>query len=45
MRTKEYFAKILDAFGNSAGLCMCFYDEVPLSGALFIDYADTVSYV
>lgn len=45
MRTKEYFAKILDAFGDSAGLCMCCYDEVPLSGALFIDYADTVSYV
>lgn len=45
MRTKEYFARILDAFGDSAGLCMCCYDEVPLSGALYIDYADTVSYV
>ena len=45
MRTKEYFGKILKAFGGRAGLCMCYHEGIALSGALYIDYADTVSYV
>lgn len=45
MRTKEYFEKILRAFNGSSGLCMCYHNGVALSGALYIDFADTVSYV
>ncbi len=44
-RSTEYFARILDAFEGKAKLCMCYLDGVPLSGALMIDYAKTVSYV
>lgn len=45
MRTKEYFRRILRSFNGKAKLCMCNYYGIPLSGALFIDYAGTVSYV
>lgn len=45
MRSKEYFEKIIRSFDGKAKLCMCYYNGIPLSGALFIDYAKTVSYV
>ncbi len=45
IRTKEYFARLIKSFKGNAKLCMCYYKNTPLSGALFIDYAKTVSYV
>lgn len=45
MRTKDYFGRLLKCFGTKAKLCMCYLGDVPLSGALCIDYAKTVSYV
>ncbi len=45
MRTAEYFEKILKSFEGRARLCMCYFEGKPLSGALMIDYGDTVSYV
>lgn len=44
-RSKEYFERLLKAFDGKARLCMCYYGDTPLSGALFIDYAKTISYV
>lgn len=44
-RSKEYFAKILNAFDGNAGLCICYLGSTPLSGALYINYAGTTSYV
>lgn len=45
VRSKEYFERILAAFGDSAKLCMCYLGDSPLSGALLINYAGTASYV
>lgn len=45
MRSKEYFSRILKSFDGKAKLCMCYYNDIPLSGALLIYYAKTVSYV
>lgn len=45
MRTKEYFRGVLKSFNGKAKLCMCYLGDFPLSGALMIDYAGTVSYV
>lgn len=45
MRSREYFKKILRSFPKNSGLCMCSLDGCPLSGALFINYAGTMSYV
>lgn len=45
MRTKEYFRGILRSFGGKARLCMCYLGDFPLSGALCIEYAGTMSYV
>lgn len=44
-RSMEYFARILNAFNENAGLCMCYHDGVPLSGALYIEYGGVMSYV
>lgn len=45
IRTKDYFLQILKAFNGKAKLCMCYLDDTALSGALFINYAGTTSYV
>lgn len=44
-RSKEYFERMLGSFHGKAKLCMCYMGEVPLSGALMIDYGKTTSYV
>ena len=45
IRNKEYFARILKSFNSRARLCMCYLGDMPLSGALMIEYAHTVTYV
>lgn len=45
IRSKEYFAGFLKAFGNNAKLCLCCLDDKILSGALAVNYAGTLSYV
>ena len=44
-RSKEYFVRLLTSFKGNAKLCMCYLGDIPLSGALMIDYAGTTSYV
>lgn len=45
MRGKEYFRTLLRSFPENSGLCMCYLGNTPLSGALYINYAGTMSYV
>lgn len=45
IRSKEYFERMIKSFHGKAKLCMCYLDDVALSGALMIDYAGTTSYV
>ena len=44
-RSREYFAGLLRSFRGQARLCMTYLDGEPLSGALCIEYAGTMSYV
>lgn len=46
IRSKEYYKKLLDAFGDDARLYICYApDGTPLSGAVVVRYGDRVSYV
>ena len=46
IRSKEYFARMLEAFGENARLYMCVApDGEAISGALTVRFADRVSYV
>lgn len=45
IRPKEYYEKFVKAFEGDAKFCMCYKDGVPLSGALCVNYAGTMSYV
>lgn len=45
IRSKEYFLNILKQFKQNAQLCICYLNNIPLSGALIFNYAKTVSYV
>lgn len=46
IRSKEYYKKILVAFGEDARLYMCYSPQgMPLSGAIAVRYGDRVSYV
>lgn len=46
IRSKEYYMKLLAAFGEDARLYMCYSPQgVPLSGAVAVRYGDRVSYV
>ncbi len=46
IRSKEYFANMMDALGEHARLYMCYApDGEPISGALDINYAKRVSYL
>ena len=44
-RDRVYFSRLLRSFGTRAGLCMCYLDGEPLSGALWIEYAGRMSYL
>lgn len=44
-RSMEYFEKIMDAFGEHCRLYMCYKDDIPLSGAIAINYGGKVAYV
>ncbi len=45
IRSKEYFERILTEMGSMAKLCMCYYEEKPVSGALIVNYGGTMSYL
>jgi len=45
IRSKDYFARILQKMGNKARLCMCYYNDKPISGALIVNYGGTMSYL
>ena len=46
IRSKEYYRKLLAAFGKNARLYMCYFPQgIPLSGAIAVCYGDRVSYV
>ncbi len=45
IRSREYFEKIMDAFGDNCRLYMCYKDDIPLSGAIAINYGGKVAYV
>lgn len=45
MRSEAYFRGLLRAMEGHAGLCMTYLGDEPLSGALYIEYAGTMSYV
>lgn len=46
IRSKEYYRKLLTAFGENARLYMCYSPQgMPLSGAISVRYGDRVSYV
>lgn len=45
IRSREYFAKMLDCLGEHCRLYMCYYDGVPVSGAIAVQYAGKSCYV
>lgn len=45
IRTKEYYSRFLKCFDGKAKLCMCYLDDIAISGALITNYAGTVSYI
>ncbi len=45
IRSREYFGRILMKLGDKARLCMCYYEGEPVSGALIVNYGDTMSYL
>lgn len=45
IRSKEYFERVMDAFGDNCRLFMCYKDSTPLSGALTVQYAGKTCYV
>lgn len=45
IRSREYFEKIMDAFGENCRLYMCYKDDIPLSGAVAINYGGKTAYV
>ena len=46
IRSKDYYKKLLAAFGKNARLYMCYSPQgMPLSGAIAVCYGDRVSYV
>lgn len=44
-RSKEYYAKMLDAFGEDMRLYLCYYQGIPLSGAMCCRYAGKTNYI
>ncbi len=45
IRSKEYFAKIINCMGENCRLYMCYYNNIALSGAITINYGGRVSYL
>lgn len=45
IRSKAYFKRIMDSFGDKCRLYMCCYRDIPLSGAIAINYGGRVSYL
>ncbi|MBQ9936359.1 MAG: peptidoglycan bridge formation glycyltransferase FemA/FemB family protein [Lachnospiraceae bacterium] len=45
IRSKEYYARLIRKLGNKAKLCMCYYEGMPVSGALIINYGGRMSYL
>ena len=44
-RSKAYYAKMLDAFGEDMRLYLCYYEGIPLSGAMCCRYAGKTNYI
>lgn len=44
-RSKKYFEKIMKELGKQCRLYMCYYQDIPLSGAVAINYGGRVSYL
>lgn len=44
LRSAEYFAKILDCFGNKARLYLAYYQGEPIAGAISVLWGDKVWY-
>lgn len=45
IRSKEYFRRMITELGEHCRLYMCYYDDVPLSGAVSVQYAGKTCYV
>lgn len=45
IRPKNYFAKMLNAFGDNCRLYMAYYEDKPLCGGVAVQYAGTTSHV
>jgi lipid II:glycine glycyltransferase (peptidoglycan interpeptide bridge formation enzyme) len=45
IRSKTYFANMLNAFGEHARLYMAYYEGIPIAGTLAIHYGDKVWYL
>ncbi len=45
IRSKEYIKSILDEFNDNAKLIVCYYNNMPLCGAVVIHSASTTSYL
>lgn len=44
IRSAEYFAKIIDTFGENARLYMAYYEDKPVAGTLAVHWGDKVWY-
>lgn len=45
VRSEDYFRTMLTAFGDNARLYLCYHNDIPLSGAIAIQYAGKTSYL
>lgn len=45
IRQKDYYIKMLNAFGEHCRLYMCHLGNIPLSGAITVNYAGKVHYI
>ena len=45
IRSREYYEKLLRAFGEKARLCMCYKGEEPLSAAIYLEYGNRATYL
>ncbi len=44
-RSMDYYAKMLEAFGEDMRLYLCYYQGIPLSGAICCRYAGKTNYI
>lgn len=45
IRGKDYYVKMMNAFGSNCRLYMCYLGNIPLSGAIAVNYAGKVHYI